>query len=356
MNPNPAEYPSKTPAVVISTILILALAVAVGFVLKPFTVPLLWAMILVIATWPLYNRLRGFTPQRPWIPALGLTIALGLILLIVAIPLPLKLAGEVRQLGQNLEGMSIEQLAAAARGMPLVGTRLGDRLVTLLTEEQGILSFLASNQQALVRFATRAAVSVVDVVSVVLMSLVGCFLLYSNGETLLSQSRAIAKKLGARQIDHLFHYVGMTIRGAAYSVIATAIAQGVIAGLGYSAAGAPLPFLLTIVTMVVSLIPFGAPLIYVPVAAYLIFFTDLPWYHGVGLLVWCIACVSTIDNLLRSLLISQATHVSPSIVFIGVLGGVLAFGLLGVFVGPALVGIAQTLWCDFAQEQPRSND
>jgi predicted PurR-regulated permease PerM len=86
------------------------------------------------------------------------------------------------------------------------------------------------------------------------------------------------------------------------------------------------------------------------VAAYLIFFSDLPWFYGVGLLAWGIACISTVDNLLRSALISQATHVSPIIVFIGVLGGVLAFGLLGVFVGPALMGVAQSLWLELAQE------
>jgi predicted PurR-regulated permease PerM len=103
--------------------------------------------------------------------------------------------------------------------------------------------------------------------------------------------------------------------------------------------------------MVLSLLPFGAPLLYVPVAAYLVFFADVPWYYGVGLLVWGIACVSTVDNLLRAVLISQATRVSAIVVFIGVVGGVLAFGLLGVFIGPALIGVAQTLWVEFSETE-----
>lgn len=350
MSSNQSEYTARAPAIVLSATLVVALLVAVGIVLKPFTLPLLWSTILVIATWPLYIRTRSLTPHYPWIAALGLTLALGLILLLVAIPFPLRLAGELRQVGRDLGGVSLEQISAAVQNIPVVGSRIADRLSDVLTEEHSIPALIAANQQALIRFATRAVVGVADTVSLVFMTLVGCFLLYTNGETLLTQSLSITKKLGARRADYLFRYVGMTVRGAAYSVIATAIAQGALAGVGYSIAGAPVPFLLTIVTMVVSLIPFGAPLIYVPVAAYLVFFSDLPWYHGAGLLVWCIACVSTIDNFLRSILISQATHVSPSIVFIGVLGGVLAFGLLGVFIGPALVGIAQTLWLDFAEE------
>jgi predicted PurR-regulated permease PerM len=188
-----------------------------------------------------------------------------------------------------------------------------------------------------------------DTIAVVFMTLVGCFILYNRGELLVAQTRTIARKLGATRADYLFDYITMTVRGAAYSVVATAVAQGTLAGIGYAIAGAPLPALLALCTMVLSLIPFGAPIIYVPVAAYVLFATGQPWYYGVGLLVWGIACISTIDNLLRSILISKTTRVSGIIVFMGVLGGVLAFGLLGVFIGPALVGVAQTLWLDLAQ-------
>jgi predicted PurR-regulated permease PerM len=103
--------------------------------------------------------------------------------------------------------------------------------------------------------------------------------------------------------------------------------------------------------MVVSLIPFGPPLVYVPVALYLILLSGQPWYYGAGLLVWGIGVVSTVDNLLRPLFISQATQVRPILVFIGVLGGLTAFGLLGVFIGPALIAVAQWLWLDFAQDK-----
>jgi predicted PurR-regulated permease PerM len=101
--------------------------------------------------------------------------------------------------------------------------------------------------------------------------------------------------------------------------------------------------------MITSLAPWGAPLVYFPVAAYLLLFTSLPWYYGIGLVIWGVCVVSSIDNLLRPLFISQATSLSPILVFIGVIGGILSFGLLGIFVGPALMAIAQLLWLDLAK-------
>jgi predicted PurR-regulated permease PerM len=341
---------SSAPALVLSIALSSALLFAVGIILRPFALPLLWAAVLTIATWPLFARLRAKTPQRPWVAALILTLALGLVLLIVSIPLPLRLADEVVELGKRLAAMDITQMTESIRSMPLVGQSIAHQIASIQGTDGGVAAFLNAHQATLLKFATQVVLGIVDTITIVFMSLVGCFILYLHGETLVAQSRSIISKLGASQAERIFTYVGLTVRGAAYSVIATAIAQGTFAGIGYAAVGAPLPVLLAVATMILSLVPFGAPLLYVPVAGYLIFFTETPWYYGVGLLVWGIAFVSTVDNFLRSILISQATQVSTIIVFAGVVGGVLAFGLLGVFVGPALIGVAQTLWIEFAEE------
>lgn len=342
---------SKTPAIVLSTVLLLGLLAAVGIVLRPFLLPLLWAIVLTVATWPIFTRLRGLCPKRPWVASLGLSLLLALALLVVAIPLPLQLAGELRQLGQRLSTVDITQFSESLAKLPVIGGAFTDHIASIITSEGGVSAVVAANQETLIRFATKAAVSVMDTIAVVFMTLIGCFVLYNHGEVLGTQTRAIARKLGATRADYIFDYVAMTVRGAAYSVVATAIAQGTLAGIGYAIAGAPLPALLALCTMVFSLIPFGAPIIYVPVSLYVLFASGLPWYYGAGLLLWGVACISTIDNLLRSILISQTTRVSAVIVFMGVLGGVLAFGLLGVFIGPALVGVAQTLWLDFAESE-----
>lgn len=352
MCPMTSEAPkpvSTMPALVLSVILCAALLFAVGLVLRPFAIPLLWASVLTIATWPLFTTLRARFPKRPWVAALVLTLALGLVLLLVSIPLPLRLADEVVELGKRLSAMDASQIVSSIRSLPFIGDSLAHQIEVLQGGEGSLTTFISTHQATLLKYATQAVMGIVDTLTVVFMSLVGCFILYLHGEKLVTQSQSIVSKLGAPHAHRIFLDVGATVRGAAYSVIATAIAQGTLAGLGYAVAGAPLPALLAVVTMVLSLLPFGAPLLYVPVAGYLVFFTALPWYYGIGLLVWGIACISTVDNLLRSVLISQATRVSTVVVFIGVVGGVLAFGLLGVFLGPALIGVAQTLWLEFAE-------
>ena len=353
MNTKESKIVAVGPALLLSVVFFGALLIAVAVVLRPFTLPLLWSSVLTITTWPLFIRLRALTPRRPWLAALALTLALGCILLVVAIPLPLRLADDAVELGKRIRAMDMASVAEWTRSIPLIGESLSQQLSESRDRENVVASLISAHQATLVAFATQAVKGILDTLAIILTSLVGCFVLYLHGETLASQSAAIVAKLGAPRAQHIVHYIGGTIRGAAYSVIATAVAQGALAGIGYAVAGAPLPFLLALATMILSLLPFGAPLLYVPVAGYLIFLTDAPWFYGASLLVWGVACVSTVDNLLRAIFISQATRVSPIIVFIGVVGGVLSFGLLGVFIGPALTGIAQTMWLDLANQSTR---
>ena len=347
-----ASHPySRIPAVILSVTLLLGLLIAVGVVLRPFVLPLLWAGVLVTATWPAYCQLRAALRGRDTFAALILTLLLGLILLVVTIPLPLELAGELQEVGHRLAELKADEIAHALSDLPLIGSLLAEQATELLQAEGGIPALVASHRSEIVRFASSAVRNVLETLAITFLTLGGCFVLYMHGEALVSQIRAVLRKLEGPRVDSICDTIGATVRGAAYSVVATAIAQGTLAGIGFWLAGAPLPVLLALSTMVLSLLPFGAPLLYVPVSAYLIFFTDLPWYHGVGLLVWGIGFISTVDNLLRSILISQATQASMVLVFIGVVGGVMAFGLLGVFVGPALMSVAQTLWRDFAADR-----
>ncbi len=350
MDPRPVDHPARVSAIVLTTALLVGLHTLVALVLWPFVMPLLWSMVLTIATWPAFVRLRALAPRRPWIPAVALSLLLGGLLLLVAVPLPLELAGELRQLGSTLSEIDPSAMVQALNRVPLFGETLSQQANTLLTDEGGVRSLVAAHQAELVRFATQAAKSVAETLTIIVLALIGCCIFYLHGESIAAEARAIMRRLGSSRADDIFSYIGATVRGAAYSVIATAIAQGTLAGIGYAIAGAPLPLLLALTTMVVSLIPFGAPMLYVPVSAYLVFFSSQPWYYGVGLLAWGVVFVSTVDNFLRSMLISHATRVSPIIVFIGVVGGVLAFGLLGVFIGPAIIGVARTLWHDFAQD------
>jgi predicted PurR-regulated permease PerM len=233
--------------------------------------------------------------------------------------------------------------------LPLVGHRLAAIFESIVTDPSGLSAMIGEHQSGILSIATAAARGVLSTITTAIASLVGCFFLYRYGELLLEQLRNILIRIGGPKVPELIDTVHVTVRGAAYSVLATAFAQGLFAGVGYALAGAPVPILLALLTTVASLIPFGPPLVYLPICAYLLFFGDVPWYHAAGLSVWAVFVVSTIDNVLRPLFISQKTKLSAILVFIGVLGGVLSFGLLGVFIGPVLMALAQWLWMEFSR-------
>jgi predicted PurR-regulated permease PerM len=322
---------------------------ALWLVMRPFVTPLLWAVILATSTWPAFIGVRRTIPSPVYLAPLVTTLILGVILLLVIIPLPLQLAAEVAQLHTNLERFdlaSLRELLATIPGVGPVVTRLIDKA---LTDPIDINSLLSEHQRAFLSFATAAARGVLSTAVITLATLIGTYVLFRHGDTLINQFRQILERIGGESIPKLLDTVNLTVRGAAYSVLATAVAQGLLAGIGYLIAGAPVPLLLALVTMIVSVIPFGPPFIYLPVAAYLLFASGLPWYHGVGLAVWGVIVVSTIDNLLRPLFISHSTKVSPILVFIGVLGGIAAFGFIGIFIGPALIAVAHWLWLDFSR-------
>ncbi len=334
---------------ILSTLLLLAFMTALWLIVRPFVTPLLWSIILATSTWPAFVRIRRSIPSPPYLAPLSMTFLLGIVLLLVMVPLPLQLAAEVTELRSHLSSFDLTSFRDSVTTLPFVGTILANAISRAITEPVDLNSLLTEHQREFLSFATAAARGVLNTIVVTFATLVGSYFLFRHGETLLAQFRKILERIGGESIPKLLDTVNVTVRGAAYSVLATAVAQGLLAGIGYFVAGAPVPLLLAMVTMIFSLIPFGTPFIYLPVAAYLFLASGLPWYHGVGLAVWGAVVISTVDNFLRPLFISQSTKVSPILIFIGVLGGIAAFGFIGVFVGPALIAVAHWLWVDFSR-------
>jgi len=323
--------------------------ISLWMIVSPFWTPLLWSIVLTTTTWPAYSRLRNVAPKPTYLAPLIASLVLAVLLVLVLVSLPVQLASEVRALAAELRATNPRVIAETLASLPVLGEILASGVLTFLDDPGSIASLIEEHQATLLSFATSAARGFLSTTVTIFGSLVGCFVLYRHGELLVAQLRAILQRIGGEGIAKLIDTVHVTVRGAAYSVIATAIAQGVLAGIGYYVAGAPTPLLLGMVTLIISFVPFGPPFIYVPVTAYLLFATDLPWYHGVGLAAWGIVVVSTVDNILRPLFISQTTKLSTILVFIGVLGGAASCGLLGVFIGPALVAIAQLFWIQLAR-------
>lgn len=339
-----------------------ALAFLLGgayFVLRPFLVPILWAAILVYATWPLFRPLRAALPNHP-ITASGLmTGALILLLFGPAVAISLSLSEEVvtaARGAQRLLGNGGDQLLGLLRALPYAGDSLAERLAPLLADpdtlRQAIMEGARSWSGALQEILGGAARNLIKLG----VALLTVFFFYLHGHRIVEQVRRAADHLGGAGMWAYMAPITQTVNAVVFGLVLTALAQGALAGIAYAAAGLPVPALLGAATALLALVPFGAPVVWVPAGAAL--FLQGHWMAGTGVLLWGMLVVSWVDNLIRPMVISASTRIPFLLIFFGVVGGAMAFGLIGLFIGPAVLSVLLTLWKEWGDPEsvPGSDD
>jgi predicted PurR-regulated permease PerM len=161
----------------------------------------------------------------------------------------------------------------------------------------------------------------------------------------LERLRGAIMRITRDRTQHILDLVGNTIKGVIYGIVGTALAQSLIAGLGFWIAGVPMPFLLGLFTFFAALIPMGPPFIWIPASIWLFMNDHMGW--GIFMIIYGALGISSIDNILRPYLISYSSKMPFIIVFLGALGGAIGFGFLGVFLGPALLAVGFSLLKDW---------
>ena len=168
------------------------------------------------------------------------------------------------------------------------------------------------------------------------------FFCYRDGVLLASEARlGLARSLGERG-DAYLSTAETTVKAVVYGILLTALAQAVIAGLGYWLVGLSAPVLLGLLTLLAALIPFGTPVVWVGASVWLILHGER--WAGVALLLWGALVVSWVDNVVRPLVISRTTRIPFALVMLGILGGLAGFGFIGLFVGPVILSIGLAVW------------
>lgn len=347
------ERDPTTPARGILLWLLLGGLFALSYLtLRWFVVPVVWALILAYVTWPLYARLRRVLRGAATTSALLMTL-----LLTAAFVLPLLwLIGLLQSefvLAYQAVSMYLNEgshrLPRFVADIPWIGERLqqivdqiaGDPTV-LRTEAlrlaQNWFGEVANLVGGVGRNAAKMGLAVLTVLFV-----------YRDGDNLLSQVRRIMQRfVGARAHGYL-DAIGATTKAVLYGLVLTALAQGTLAGLGYWAAGLDAPVLLGAFTALIALIPFGTPFVWGSLGVWLLVTGNT--LEGIGLLLWGALVVSWVDNLIRPLVISSASQIPFLLVMFGVLGGLAAFGLVGMFVGPVIVAVLMAVWREWLEEQ-----
>ena len=174
------------------------------------------------------------------------------------------------------------------------------------------------------------------VAQVLLSAFIAFFILRDAPE--LSRRLSVAvERLAGERAQRLINVAGDTVRGVIFGILGTAVAQAVVAGLGFWIAGVPAVVLLSVLTFIFAVIPYGPPLIWVPAGIWL--YSEGQIGMSIFMFAWGLGLISTVDNFLRPYLISHGSKTPFILVFCGVIGGALAFGLVGVFLGPILLAV-----------------
>jgi len=330
--------------------LILGIVLLTFSVLRPFIVPLIWGAILAYVSWPLQQRIVRAMRGRNGLASLLTTLLVTLAIVVPLVWLILMVRVEAVTAYAKVQTFlaSKPSLPPALRDLPWIGAWAQDMLQQLSADPTAIREQLVLTLEQSSVEMSKLIGGVGRNVAKLFFAVLSMFFLLRDGPRLVREARAILEGiLGPRVHDYL-DAIGATTQAVVYALILGAIAQGTVAGIGYFAAGVEAPVLMGAITVLIALIPFGAPLVWGSLALWMLVNGNLG--PGIFLLVWGLLVVSWVDNLVRPMVISNATRMPFLLVVFGVLGGVLAFGLVGLFIGPVLLAVSLAIWREWLEE------
>lgn len=332
------------------TAAMLAGLLLLGFlVLDPFIVPVVWAAILAYVTWPGYEWLLGKCRGRGIIAALAMTTVVSAAVIVplawLAVVVRVELVHAYSETQRLLAG---GELPSALLKLPWIGDVLHDLSARVAHDPHALGATLRKIADHSFDQIAHLAGGVSRNAAKLLLTVVSLFFVYRDGARVAAQlARSLEQMLGPRVHNYL-KAIGQTVKAVVYGLVLAAVVQGVLVGIGYWFAGVGAPVFLAALTTVCGLIPFAAPTIWVCVTAWLL--VEGNTVAGVGLLVWGGVVMGWTDHIVRPFLISREAEIPFLVVLFGVLGGLAAFGLVGLFVGPVILAVLLAIWREWQHE------
>ena len=326
-------------------LLFIGVLIAANFwILRPFIPAFVWAVIIVVATWPVLLWIQSGIGGKRGLAAAIMTLALLALLIvpvIAAVLAILDIPERVSALVKSLETQGLPPIPGWVSGIPFVGAKIAeawgelasagrdDIAARLVPHAGNIISWLAD------RVGGRVMMIVQFLLTVIIAAI-----LYSGGETAAEAVRRFARRLAGQRGDDVVVLAAKTIRGVALGVGLTAVIQTALGGIGLAVAGVPAVTVLSAVMFVLCIAQLGPALVLFPAVGWLFWSGQTLW--GSVLLIWSIAVVA-MDNVLRPVLIKKGADLPLLLIFAGVIGGLLGFGIIGLFIGPVVLAVTYTL-------------
>lgn len=339
--PEPRRSPIE-PAV--GLFVLLLLVAGCTLVLLPFVSALILAAVLCFSTWPVFLTLTRLMGGRKTLAALAMVLLLAAVIIG-----PFAILGS--HLVDNVRAVSAAVHRAIAQGppqppewldkIPLVGERIRNYWIDL---SQDVASQSAAVEQVIgtvARWALEFGKLLGQGLLEIGLSLIICFFLYRDGDSVAQRLNRAVYRICGGEAERLVEIGALTVRGVVYSIIGTALVQGVLFGIGFLIAGVPGAFVLGFAAFILSFLPAGAALIWIPSAIWLIQQDATAW--GVFIVIWGILVGFVLENLLKPILMARAGSTPIILILLGVFGGTLAFGFVGIFIGPTLLAIGYGL-------------
>ena len=312
-------------------------------VLRPFLSAILWAVILCFSTWPAYMWLLRNIGSAT-VAAVAMTLLAAIIFVLPFVLVGPRLAQDAASATAAVNLLLAQGPPAPpdwTRDLPVIGSSLYEYWIGAQRDTARFANDLRPYITESTNWILQTAASLGQGIIEVGLSLIIAFFMYRDGRLLGSYLSTATERFIGPRAKNLIDLAGATTRGVIYGILGTALAQAGLAALGFFAAGIPGALFLAMLTFFLCLIPFGPVLAFVPPGVWLIGEGEIWW--GGGLLFYGLAVIFLFDNFLKPYFISRGGKLPFLLVFLGVLGGVLAFGFIGIFVGPVLLAIGFSL-------------
>jgi predicted PurR-regulated permease PerM len=329
------------------------LIIAALWIVRPFIAAAIWAMTLVVVTWPLMLRMQASLWNNR---GLAVTSMILMLVLVIVVPLTLGVgaiaanADSIAAQLRSIMNMAIPPLPQWVSQLPLIGPELSAAwLQAQATGIEGVWSHFGPQTNAVAAWlAAEIGTAGYLMVQLVLIPVFAAFM-YLYGESYASTLLLFGNRVGGKQGEALIRLAAQAIRGVALGVGLTAIIQAALGGIGLAVAGVPFAGILTAVLLVLCIAQIGMLIVLIPAVIWVFWNGDPVW--GVFLAIWSLAA-SLLDTVLRPVLVSRSADLPLLLIFVGVIGGFLAFGLLGLFVGPVVLAVAYTFMKEWIARPP----